>query len=188
MSFDFNSVGEQRSFDVIPDRTIALVQLNIRPGDVGEDNLFSRSKNGQAEGLNCELIVVGGPYDKKKFWDWMTISGTTDGHAEAADITKRKLRAILESARGIKPTDVSEAAKKARDAEYREFDGIRFVAQIGVEPASGDYRAKNFLAQIITPDRTKDWRPVEQVAKPAPASTPADEKPSNVIVKPVWAQ
>ena len=186
MAFDFNTASEQRSFDVIPDRTIALVQLNIRPGDAGEDNLFSRSKNGQAEGLNCELNVVGGPYDKKKFWDWMTVSGTTDGHTEAADITHRKLRAIIESARGIKPTDVSEAAKKARVAEYADFDGIRFYTQIGVEPAKGDYRAKNFLAQIITPDR-KEWQPVEQVAKPAPTPA-ATAKPSNVIVKPQWAQ
>src|SRR6516165_4736211 len=187
MAYDFNTASEQRSFDVIPDRTIAVVQLNIRHGDIGEDNLFSRSKNGQAEGLNCELIVVGGPYDKKKFWDWMTVSGTTDGHAEAADITHRKLRAIIESARGIKPTDVSEAAKKARVVEYADFNGIRFLAQIGVEPAKGDFRAKNFLAQIITPDR-KEWQPVEQVTKPVQAPVPAAEALSNVIVKPAWAQ
>jgi hypothetical protein len=31
MSYDFNTAGEQRSFDVIPDKTIAVVQLNIRP-------------------------------------------------------------------------------------------------------------------------------------------------------------
>jgi hypothetical protein len=184
-TFDFNSAGEQRSFDVIPDRTIAVVQLNIRPGDAGEDGLLKRSKTGGAEGLDCELVVIGGEYDKRKFWDWMTVEGTTDGHKQAADISHRKLRAILESARGIKPADVSEAAKKARVAEYADFDGIRFLAQIGVEPAKGDYRAKNFLAQIITPER-KEWHPVEQVTKPATA--PAGEKPPNVIVKPVWAQ
>ena len=103
----------------------------------------------------------------------------------AADISRRKLRAILECARGIKPADVSEAAKKARVVEYADFDGIRFLAQIGVEPAKGDYRAKNFLAQIITPER-KEWQPVEQGARPTPAPT-AGEKPSNVIVKPAWA-
>jgi len=27
MSYDFNTASEQRSFDVIPDRTIAVVQL-----------------------------------------------------------------------------------------------------------------------------------------------------------------
>jgi hypothetical protein len=180
MSFDFNNAGEQRSFDVIPDKTIAVVQLKIRQGDAGEGGLLKRSKNGQAEGLDCELVVVGGKYDKKKFWDWMTIGGTSENHAQAADITHRKLRAIIESARGIKPTDVSEAAKKARVVEYADFDGIRFIAQIGVEPAKGDYREKNFLAQIVTPDR-KEWQPVEQVTKSAPA---AHEKPSNVIVKP----
>ena len=91
---------------------------------------------------------------------------------------------IIESARGIKPADVSEVAKKARIAEYREFDGIRFLAQIGVEPAKGDYRAKNFLAQIITPER-KEWQPVAQAAQSTPA---AAARPSNVIEKPARAQ
>src|SRR6266571_4283908 len=126
MVYDYNQAGEQRSFDVIPDKTIAVVQLNIRPGDAGEGGLLKRSKTGEAEGLDCELVVGGGDYDKRKFWEWMTVSGTTDGHAQAADISRRKLRAILESARGIKPTDASETAKKARVAEYHEFDGIRF--------------------------------------------------------------
>jgi hypothetical protein len=184
MAYDFNTANEQRSFDVIPDRTIAVVRLNIRPGDAGDGGLFKRSKNGQAEGLNCELTIVGGQYDKRKIFEWMTISGTTDNHAQAADISHRKLRAIIESARGIKPTDVSEAAKKARVVDYADFDGLRFVAQIGVEPAKGDYRAKNFLAQIITPER-KEWQPVEQVAQPTPAAT---AKPSNVIERPAWAR
>jgi hypothetical protein len=184
MAYDFNTASEQRTFDVIPDRTIAVVQLNIRPGDAGEGGLLKRSKNGQAEGLDCELIVVGGPHDKRKFFEWMTLSGTTDNHAQAADISHRKLRAIIESARGIKPSDVSETAKKARIVDYADFDGIRFLAQIGVEPAKGDYRAKNFLAQVVTPER-KEWQPVEQVTKPAPA---AAAKPSSVIVKPAWAQ
>jgi hypothetical protein len=184
MAYDFNTASEQRSFDVIADKTIAVVQLNIRPGDAGENGLLKRSRTGTSEGLDCELVVVGGPNDKRKFWDWMTISGTTDGHATAADITHRKLRAIIESARGIKPTDVSEAAKKARVVEYADFNGIRFLAQIGVEPAKGDYRAKNFLAQIITPER-KEWQPVEQVAQPMPAAV---ARPTKEIVKPAWAQ
>jgi hypothetical protein len=185
MAFDYNLAGEQRSSDVMPDRTIAVVQLNIRPGDAGEGGILKRSKNGQSEGLDCELVVIGGPYDKRKFFEWLTVSGTTDGHNQAADISRRRLRAILESARGIKPTDLSEAAKKARVAEYADFDGIRFLAQIGVEPAKGDYRAKNVLAQIITPER-KEWQPVEQGARPT--HTTSAPTPSAVIVKPAWAQ
>jgi hypothetical protein len=182
MPYDFNTAQEQRAFDVIPDHTTAILQLEIRPGNVGDGGLLTRSRTGEAEGLNCKLVVVGGPHNKRTLFDWMTVSGTTDGHATAADISRRKLRAILESARGIKPADMSEAAKKARIVEYADFDGIRFLARIGVEPAKGDYRAKNFIAEVITPD-AKDWQPIEQVAKPAAAATP----PSAVIVKPAWA-
>jgi hypothetical protein len=180
MTIDFNAAPEQKDFGVIPDKTIAVVQLNIRPGNAGEGGLLTRSRGGQAEGLSCELIVVGGAFNKRKFFDWMTLGGTGDGHAQAAEITKGKLRAIIESARGIKPSDVSEAAKKARVVDLIDFDGLRFMCQIGVEPAKGDFRAKNFLAQIITPDR-REWQPIEQVVK-------ADKLvPPHVIVRPAWA-
>jgi hypothetical protein len=101
MTYDYNTAGEQRSFDVIPDGTIAVVQMNIRPGGAGENGLLKRSKNGDCEGLDVEHIVVEGDYAKRKVWSFMVVSGTTNGHAQAADITARKLRAILESARGI---------------------------------------------------------------------------------------
>ena len=185
MTYDYNNAGEQRSFDVIPDGTIVVVQMNIPPGGAGEDELLKRSKNGDCEGLDVEHIVTEGEYAKRKFWSFMVVSGVTDGHAQAADITARRLRAILESARGIKPTDVSEAAKKARVAEYTDFDGIRFIAKLGVEPARGDYKAKNILAEVITPDR-REWHPIEQEAKPAAnTSTATNVTP---IAKPVWAQ
>jgi hypothetical protein len=185
---DLNEATEQRSFDVIPDGTIAVVQMNIRPGGASEDGLLRRSKSGEAEGLDVEFIVAEGPYAKRKFWAFMILSGVTDGHATAADITRSRLRAILESARGIKPADVSEAAKKARVAEYNDFDGIRFLAKIGVEPAKGDYKAKNILAEAITPDR-KEWHPIEQVERPLFHSSPAAAPPSRTeIVKPAWAQ
>ena len=147
---DFNQAGAQKSFDVIPDGTIVVVQMNIRPGNVGEGGLLKRSKNGQAEMVDAEFVVVQGEYAKRKFWENMVLSGTTHGHQEAADITKRRLRAILESARGIKPQDVSEAAKAARNAEFAEFHGLRFMCKLGVEPARGEYKAKNNIAEVIT--------------------------------------
>lgn len=181
---DFNNAGEQRTFDVIPDGTIADLQMRIRPGNAGEGGLMKRTKSGEAEGLDVELTVLEGPYAKRKFWSYMITSGTTDGHATAADITGRRLRAILEGARGIKPSDVSEAAKAKRVAEYADFDGIRFVAKIGVEPERDGYKAKNILAEVITPDR-KEWHPVEQVAQAKPA--PATSQAAAPIAKPAWA-
>ena len=183
--FDFNTASEQRDFDVIPDKTIAVVQMHLREDNAGEDGLLKRSNNGQAEMLDCEFIVVGGEYAKCRFWTNMVLSGTTDGHAQAANITNSRLRAILESARGIKPQDISEAAKKARIAELRDFEGIRFMARIGVEPAKGEYRAKNILLSVITPDQ-KEWHPIEQVEQPLMHTAPRTD--AKTIVKPAWAQ
>lgn len=180
---DFNSAGEQRSFDLIPDNQVVIVRMTIRPGNAGEGGLMRRSNDGQCEMLDCELVVVEGPHAKRKFWDLMTVSGTTDGHTQAADITHRRLRAIIESAKGIKPTDVSEAAKKARIVEYADLDGIRFMTKVRVEPGKGDYKPKNRLGEIVTPDK-KEWHAIDQGASAAnPPSTGGNE-----IVKPAWAQ
>jgi hypothetical protein len=187
---DFNNAGAQRSFEVIPDGTIAVVQINIRPGNVGEGGMLARTKKGDAEKLDAEFVVSEGEYAKRKFWENMLTGGTTDGHAQAGDITMRRLRAILESARGIKPTDVSEAAKQARVADYAAFDGMRFMCKIGVEPARGEYKAKNIIAEIITPDR-REWHPIEQEAKQAKPNG-ADATPTGASVaaikKPEWAK
>jgi len=184
MAYDYNQAGEQRSFDNIPDKTIVVVQMNVRPGNAGEGGMLKRSKDGQAEMPDCEFVVVEGPYAKRKFYENMTLSGVTDGHAQAADISQRKLRAILESVRGIKPADVSEAAKKARVAELEDFDGTRFLVRVGVEPGKDGYRDKNRIAVVITPDM-KEWHAVEQVAR---AQSEAAKPAGNAIVKPKWAQ
>jgi hypothetical protein len=101
-----------------------------------------------------------------------------------------ELRAILESARGIKPDDVSESAKAARQvAGWGDFDGLRFMGRIGVQPAQGQYGPKNILLEVITPGR-KGWRRVEQQtngAKP-PHQSAATLAPAGEIVRPAWAR
>jgi len=87
---DFNTAGTQS--DVIPEGTIVIVQMNIRAGGAGEDGLLKRSSNGKAEMLDCEFVVVEGEHRKRKFRGNMVISGTEDGHAQAADFTNRTLR------------------------------------------------------------------------------------------------
>jgi hypothetical protein len=183
---DYNEAGAQRSFEVIPDGTIVTVQMNIRYGDVGPDGILKRSANSQCEGLDAEFIVVDGEYAKRKFWSFMVLSGTTDGHEQAADITKRRLRAILESALGIKPEDVSEKAKTARNAEYADFDGMRFLCKLGIEPARDGYKAKNIIAEVITPDR-KEWHAVEQQPE-GPKPKKGGATAPTPITKPAWAQ
>ena len=144
------------------------------------------------EMLDMEFVVVDGPHMKRKLWERAIINGTTDGHAKAAEISRGKLRAILESARGIKPNDTSAEARKARTAELGDFDGMRCIVKIGVEKGrpkndgSGEsYPDRNTIAAVITPDR-KDWHTVEQVPRPA-GPVAGDSAAVVPIAKPVWA-
>jgi hypothetical protein len=197
MSIDFNNAGEQRTFDVIPANTICTLQLTIHPGGAGDDGWLKRSADGASEGLDCEFVVVDGQYAKRKLWQLFTLSGTTPGHAEAGEISRNTLRAILESARGIKPSDTSEAAKAARKVSgWADLDGLRFVARLGVRPPRDNYAAKNAILEVITPDR-QTWKQLEQIDKSnkpsnsgtsatSPATPPA--APTNAIARPQWAE
>lgn len=162
---DFNNAPEQKEGGLIPSGTIAVVHLTVRPGNSGEGGWEKRSKAGDSQALDCEFTVVEGPFAKRKFWSLFTVSGQTEGQQKAAQISGSRIRGILESARGIRPEDESEAAKNARRiTSYGELDGLRFVAKIGVEIGKGDFkgRDKNTLDFAVTPDR-KNWVKVEQV-------------------------
>ncbi len=188
---DFNNAGEQKSFDVIPNNTIATVQLTIRPGGAGEGGWLKRSKDGASEMIDAELVVVDGLHAKRKIFQNYVISGTTPGHAEAAEISRKTFAAMLESARGIKPDDKSDAAQKMRTVSgWQDFDGLRFMVRIGVQPPQNGYDAKNTIREIITPER-QAWKKPEQSPRSAtPAqSAPggASPAPANAIKRPEWA-
>jgi hypothetical protein len=190
-NFDFNKDGEQKTFDLIPDDTICTVQMTIRPGGAGRDGCLTRAKDGNSEHLHCELIVVDGPYAKRKFWIRYTVTGI---HNQAIEISRKALKAMLESARGVRPDDASDAAKAARQTQgWGDFDQLRFVVRVGVEPPKDGYAAKNTIKEVITPER-QAWKMPEQIdrellgkstagaatAQPAPA-------PANAIARPQWA-
>jgi hypothetical protein len=191
MTIDLNAASEQRSTDVIPTGTIVALQLNIKPGGAGDGGWLTRAANGASEGLQCEFTVTEGEHAKHKIFQRLTLQGKTPGHEEAGKISFNLLRAILESARGIKPNDTSDAAQTARKvSDWGEFDGLRFLAQVGVEPPRDGYAAKNKILSVITPEK-QFWRKLEQVAKPASAgaaSKPAaTTPPAGAIARPQWA-
>jgi hypothetical protein len=186
--FDFNDAGEQRTFDVIPADTVATLQLKIRPGQASDDSWLRQSKAGDSVALDVEFTVVDGPYAKRKFWTLFTVDGATAGHKTAREISFARLRAILESARGIKPDDHRDDAKKARQTNgWGDFNGIRFIGKIGIEPAKGQFQAKNILLEVITPNR-REWRQPDGAPLPETAPTPQQAATVTPIVRPSWAR
>jgi hypothetical protein len=194
---DFNTAGPQRSFEVIPAGTECELQLSIKAGGFGDGGWLTHSttKKGESDHLNCEFVVISSPdgkYNKRKIWERLTVQGTN--HADAIEISRKRIRAIIESARGIRKDDQSETAKAARRINgYGALEGLRFMARLGVEPAKDTFSARNNLAEIITPEQ-QSWRQVEQITAQSVASAPnasaqpAAAPPAGAIARPQWAE
>jgi hypothetical protein len=193
-TIDLNTAGEQRSFDVIPANTILTLQIKIRPGGAGDGGWLRRASDGASEGLDLELIVVDeGPYKGRKLWQLLTLSGTKPGHADAGKISLSTLKAIVESAKNIRPDDTSEAAQAARKITWQDLDGVRFVARLGVKPPEGSHPAKNTIGEVITPG-SQTWRQPPQLdresfTKPNSETAPlgTTQAPANAVARPQWA-
>jgi hypothetical protein len=190
MPFDYTDVPSQ----LIPDGTTATVSMHIRAGGAGEDGILKRSSSGECEMLDLEFTVLDGTYKGRKFWHNLLLSGTTDGQKQMAAGNLGVLKAILDSALGLMPNDVSTEARARRTVSLKQFEGMCFIAKIGEEKGGpkkdgGTYPDKNILAGAITKDK-KDWHPVEQ---PPPfdsggAAPPSSTAPAAPVERPSWAQ
>ena len=202
MPYDYSGVPPATELELIPAGTIVEVAMKIRiPKDsgVGEDGMLTRSRDGKCEMLDCELVVLNGQYANRKFWDRFILTGTTQGHADAEERSRRTLRSILDSSRGFKPNDNSPEARAARtNVSLKDFDGISFIAKVGIDKGrpkndgTGEFWPdRNMLAAVITPDR-RDWHPPEQ---PVPfngggsdsAATTPSAPTGPGIARPDWA-
>ena len=116
--FDFNSAAEQANYDLIPKGTIARVRMTIKPG--GYDDASQGWTGGfatcsQTTGsvyLNCEFVVLDGPFARRKMWSLIGLYSAKG--AEWTNMGRTFIKAILNSARGINPSDNSPAAQNAR--------------------------------------------------------------------------
>lgn len=194
MALDFNNAEKQKMVgDLIPQGTKIKVSIKVRPGGSGEGGWLKDSKAGDKRMLDLELTVTQGEFARRKLWDLMTVEARDEedeGTSQALNISKSRLRAILESARNIKPEDQSPGAEKKRQIkDYGELDGLEFAATVRIEKdKNGVYPDKNRLGNVLTPEH-KDYagvmsgmgvgqdRPAAGTGKPATGAKPAG-KPS----------
>jgi hypothetical protein len=151
--FDYSDAPDS---DLIPPNEIADVLLRIRPGGGGDDGLLTRAKDGTCEMLSIEYTVVSGHYSRRKFFENQIIEGTTQGQRDMAQHYYGVRKRILESAHNITKGDKSPQALAAYQADLKDFDGLCFVAKIGIEKGKprkegGNYDDKNIIAAVITP-------------------------------------
>jgi hypothetical protein len=174
---DFNSADKQLSFECIPANTIVPLCMQIAPGGRGDGGWFTSSKSSDAVMLSCEFTVTEGPYFKRKVFQYFTLSGgkqNEKGESIGGNISRATLRAILESARNILPDDMSDTAvSKRRISGWQDFQGICFLAKIGIEKGKDNYPDKNRITMVITPDMKEYARVAPPAGGYAPAPAPS---------------
>lgn len=147
--------------ELIPDGSFARICMTIRPGGVDgsapmDTGLLKTSATSGARMLDCEFTVLDGPFARRKFWQNFTVAGgkvDDKGVSKGWTIAKAAFRAMIDSALGLDPNDVSETAKQKRQIQgLKQLDGIAFAARIMVEPTSNpQYHDANKLANVVLP-------------------------------------
>ncbi len=195
MPLDMNDAEPQRTGELIPDGTFAKVTMTIRPGGIDGPNetdrgLLKASTSSDVLLLDCEFTVTEGPHARRKFWQMFTVAGgKVDEHGVSIGwrISKSTFRAMIDSALGLDPNDMSEAAKQKRILRgLADLNGIVFVAKIRVEPSDNPaYRDQNRLDRVVLPSE-KEWKAVMEGREVAPSpsrrATPAPAQPA----QPAW--
>jgi hypothetical protein len=191
---DFNKVPDS---NLIPAKTIVVVQVDFRPpGDSFEEykaGILKPTKARDAYGLDLVYTVLTGPYAKRKLYGYILVEGSTDGQKGMVERNLTILKAMINSAYSLDPADYSPEAMEKRNREFRDFERLRVMIEVGIETSKDGYPPKNILQRVITKDMPA-WNnhpPIEQIgpsdstgrAGAAGSSTPTPAP----ISKPGWA-
>lgn len=162
MAYDFNDAPPQMGpmGELIPDGSFVKLKMTVRPGGVDGDGpidkgLLKSSEKSDVKMLDCEFVVVEGHLARRKFWQNFTVAGgkrdAKTGASMGWNISKSVFRAMIESALGLDPKDMSDVAKQKRVmGGLAHLNGISFAARVMVEPATSDqYSDQNRLANVL---------------------------------------
>ena len=193
---DFSDAEDQREFALIPPKTLAKVIMTIRPGGYDDPSqgwtggYATCSDKTGAIYLNAKFTVLEGPFAKRVVFGLIGLQSSKG--PDWANMGRSFLRAILNSARGVHPADLSPQAQSARRIRgFADLDGLEFIARIDVEKdQNGD--DKNVVKAAIQPDH-KEYPALMGVMARAPAapqgSGGAPAVPTKAIPsRPAWAQ
>ncbi|MCZ8147585.1 MAG: hypothetical protein O9325_07030 [Roseomonas sp.] len=197
--YDMNDAELPRSSDLIPDGTFAKVTMVIRPGGIDGQGEIDRGllkaprNGGDTKMIDAEFTVVTGPHTKRKFWQTFTVvGGKADEHGVsiAWKISKGTFRAMIDSALGLDPNDMSEAAKAKRVLRgLADLSGITFAAKICVEPSkNADYGDANKLERVVLPGEPEHTRIMAgEVVPPSPSPARPQRQSPPPAAPAAWA-
>ena len=192
--------SQKQEFSLIPKGTIARAVIIVKQGDTeipefGNGPWFKKSRNTSAKWMELEFTIIGGEFDRRKFWDRLFVDGDKMGKSgmpQAKEIGLRTLKSLVESARNIDPADMSPQAQQARNISGMfDLNAMEICAKIGIKKGSNGYADQNSLMAALTPN-SKEFiasaqAPVMQTSVAA-AGTPTPSPPQANGAVPAWAQ
>ena len=186
-----------QEFSLIPAGTIARAVIIVKMGDIeipefGAGQWFKQSQSSKAKWMELEFTVIGGEFDRRKFWDRIFVDGDKMGQSgipQAKEIGLSTLRQIIESANGLDPTYMSEAAQQRRNISgIMDLNGMEICAKIGVKKGTNGYSDSNRLTAAMTPNQTGYIGAGQAQMQQTPAAgQPAPQQAPSGGVAPSWA-
>ena len=144
---------------LIPNGVVCRAIINLKAGDMelpefGMGPWFKRSQSSSAKWMELEFTIVGGEFDRRKFWDKIFVDGDKMGQSgipQAKEIGLQTLRAIIESANGLDPADMSPQAQQRRQISgVADLNGMEICARVGIKKGTNGYQDTNRLMAAVT--------------------------------------
>tara|TARA_R100001369_G_scaffold6066_1_gene16599 strand:- start:227 stop:844 length:618 start_codon:yes stop_codon:yes gene_type:complete len=186
---------------LIPLGTVARAIILVKMGDVtipefGNGQWFKKSQSSSAKWMELEFTIVGGQFDRRKFWDRIFVDGDKLGESGiplAKEIGLRTLRSIIESANSLDPSDMSPEAQSRRQISGVDaLNGMEICAKVGVKKGTNGYEDANKLMVALTPNQkefiSSGNNATQQVQQPSyQPQAPAPTQPASSGPIPSWA-
>mgnify|MGYP000256470690 CR=1 FL=1 len=193
---------QNQEFSLIPNGTICRAVILLKSGDLeipefGSGPWFKSSMSSAAKWMELEFTIIGGQFDRRKFWDRIFVDGDKmgpSGMPQAKEIGLRTLKSIVESARNINPADMSPEAQQNRNiSSVFDLTTLEICAKVGIKKGTNGYADSNRLLAAITPE-SKDFVASGQTSvmqtpaasQPMQQAAPAQQQASGAV--PTWAQ
>ena len=146
------------AFALIPAGTITEAIVSLQPGNYGENKLFTKSEKTGSIGLKVCFTLTSGSYAKRKIFQLIGFQGSKKdetGKDTWGAMGQTLIRSLVESAKGIYPSDKSVESIEKRKIKLTELHNMKCIVKIGIETdKSGKHPDKNKIFTAITPDHS----------------------------------
>lgn len=160
-SVSYADAGQQYDgSNPIPNGALSWGWLQIRPHNMDQGIVPVPTKDNSGAYLDVEIILEGGPWDKRKVWTRIGV----DGKENWVNMGRAAIKAILEVGRGAGPQNPQAYCLKDLDAgsqyprpDWFELNGLKVAVRIKYEgerinEKTGEvYKERNDVAAFLTP-------------------------------------